>query len=322
MAGLEAPARSEIPGGSIVLDSNGAPTGVLEERAQTIVQELILPRSINDIVDALDRATAVYAREGITSFTEAGIAGGWIGHSPLEFAAYQQAHEKGVLRSRAQVMIVSDVLGPALAHRDDPHQRALHAGIRTGLGDEWLSIGPMKIFLDGSMLAWTGAMSEPFAAGAPDNYGYFQGELEDLSAMILGATGSGWSVGAHAIGDRAVDLALTAFEEAIARYGRPRIPHRIEHGGVVTDEQAARAAALGVAIITQPGFMPELGIQMREAMGPTRSPLIHRHRGLMKHGVMVAGSSHFCIDKSFPGAGDLLPSRRMCPQNSTSFMNI
>ena len=71
----------------------------------------------------------------------------------------------------------------------------------------------------------------------------------------------------------------------------PRRPPRIEHGGVVTDEQAALAATLGVAIVTQPGFMPELGVQMQESMGPKRTPLIHRHKGLLKAGVMVAGSS-------------------------------
>ncbi len=291
LAGLTGESIPEIDGGTIVRDSSGAPTGVVEERAQSVIQDLLLPRSVEEIVGALDRATAVYATEGITSFTEAGIAGGWIGHSPLELGAYQAALDRGVLRARAQVMVVSDVFDPVIAHAEDPHRLALHAGIRTGLGDDRLHIGPMKIFLDGSMLAWTGAMSEPFATGPANNYGYFQSDVVDLRRTMLEAIAAGWSIGAHAIGDRAVELALETFQEALARFGPPIIPHRIEHGGIVTDEQAALAAHLQVAIVTQPGFMPELGVQMREAMGPDRSPLIHRHQRLMDAGVMVAGSS-------------------------------
>jgi predicted amidohydrolase YtcJ len=291
IAGLDGDTAPDIPGGVIVRDAHGTPTGVLEERAQSVIQELLLPKSQSEMVAALDRATAVYATEGITSFTETGIAGGWIGHSPLEFSAYQTAREAGVLRARAQLMPVSDVLHPISGHAEDPHRRGLDAGIRTGVGDDYLSLGGIKIFLDGSMLAWTGAMSEPFAAGPADNYGYFQAEISDLHETMLEACASGWSIGAHAIGDRAVALALDTFDEAISRYGAPTIPHRIEHGGVVTDEQARRAAQLGVAIVTQPGFMPELGVQMSEAMGPERTPLIHRHQGLLDAGVMVAGSS-------------------------------
>ena len=290
-AGLAGTDSPDIPGGVVVRDAQGMPTGVLEERAQGIIQELLLPKSQSEMVAALDRATAVYATEGITSFTETGIAGGWIGHSPLELSAYQAAREAGVLRSRAQLMPVSDVLHPVSGHAEDPHRLGFDAGIRTGFGDDHVSLGGIKIFLDGSMLALTGAMSEPFAAGPPENCGYFQAEPDDLRQTMLDACASGWSIGAHAIGDRAVALALETFQEAISRYGQPVIPHRIEHGGVVTDEQAALAATLGVAIVTQPGFMPELGVQMQESMGPKRTPLIHRHKGLLKAGVMVAGSS-------------------------------
>lgn len=290
-AGLVGVQANAIEGGTIVLDEHGAPTGVLEERAQSIIQDLLLPKSHAEMVAALERATSVYAKEGITSFTETGIAGGWIGHSAQEFGAYQTAREQGVLRARAQLMVVSDVLHPLPGHATDATVRGLDAGIRTGLGDDWLSVGGMKIFLDGSMLAWTGAMSEPFAAGPKNNFGYFQAPEDQLVAAMLEACAARWSIGAHAIGDRAVALALDTFDKAIAAYGQPVIPHRIEHGGVVTNDQAAQAAALGVAIVTQPGFMPELGVQMAASMGPTRTPLIHRHQTFLDRGVMVAGSS-------------------------------
>ncbi len=165
---------TEIAGGAVVRDEHGQPTGLLEERAQGIVQEALLPISMDDMVQALGRAGDTYSAEGITSFTETGIAGGWIGHSPREFAAYQEAQERGLLRQRAQLMVVSDVLHHLDGHDSDPEVLGIDSGMRSGAGNDFLQLGPTKIFLDGSMLAWTGAVSEPFSAGPPENFGYFQ----------------------------------------------------------------------------------------------------------------------------------------------------
>lgn len=198
---------SGVDGGAVVVDADGHPTGLLEETAQILIQQLLLPKSEDELVAAIDRASEVYAREGITSFSDTGIAGGWIGHSPREFAAYQRALDRGVLRQRAQLLPVMDVLHPVQGHEGDPEVVTLDTGIRTGLGDERLVVGPVKIFLDGSMLAWTGAMSEPFSAGPENNYGYFQADEEVLRRRMLAAAAGGWAIAAHAIGDRAVSLA-------------------------------------------------------------------------------------------------------------------
>ena len=282
--------RSSEVGGEVVRDEAGNFTGILEETAQSAVQALFLPRSHQEMVQAIDSATISYAREGITSFTEAGIGGGWIGHSPLELSAYQSALESGKLRARAQLMPVSDALHQVKGSRKDPNAFGLDLGLRTGLGSEMLSIGPMKIFLDGSLLAMTSALSEEFEQGKPGNFGYFQQDSEDLFQTILDAAGSRWSVAAHAIGDRAVELGLDALEEAITRYGQPLIPHRIEHGGIVTDRQLKRSVELGVRIVSQPGFIPTLGKQMKLNIGE-RSNYSHRMMSYLQKGMEVAGSS-------------------------------
>ena len=161
LAGFLAADRIDEPGAVAVRDEHGRFTGLLEERAQQAVQSLFLPHSQRNIVDAIDRATQVYAAEGITSFTEAGIAGGWIGHSPLELAAYQTALDAGVLRARAQLMVSLDALHDVTGHKDDGITLGLDLGVRTGFGNDWLKIGPTKVFLDGSLLGLTAAMSEP-----------------------------------------------------------------------------------------------------------------------------------------------------------------
>jgi predicted amidohydrolase YtcJ len=75
--------------------------------------------------------------------------------------------------------------------------------------------------------------------------------------------------------------------ETLAKASSRPIPHRIEHGGVVTDLQVTQAAGLGVAIVTQPGFMPTLGVQMREAMGPQRERFLHHHKSLLDNDILA-----------------------------------
>jgi predicted amidohydrolase YtcJ len=78
-------------GGVVVTDGSGEPTGVLEEQAQNLVVDLVVPYPVDELAGAIGRASAVYAAEGLTHVTECGIGAGWVGRSPLELAAYQQA---------------------------------------------------------------------------------------------------------------------------------------------------------------------------------------------------------------------------------------
>ena len=87
--------RSTVPGGLVVADAAGRPTGLLQEQAQQLLNPLVLPYPLASLVDAVERAGRVYLTQGITSVVEAGIGGGWIGKSPVELAAYQRARDAG-----------------------------------------------------------------------------------------------------------------------------------------------------------------------------------------------------------------------------------
>jgi predicted amidohydrolase YtcJ len=117
--GVTAGAVPDVPGGRVVTDAAGRPTGLLQERAQELVGRLVNPYPLATLTDAIDRAGAQYLEEGITSCTEAGIGGGWIGRSPVELAAYQAAREQGRLRVRVELMVASDVLHPLAGHASD-----------------------------------------------------------------------------------------------------------------------------------------------------------------------------------------------------------
>jgi predicted amidohydrolase YtcJ len=279
----------DVPGGRVVTDAAGRPTGLLQEQAQNLVNALVLPYSMAELGDAVDRAGQRYLREGITSVVEAGIGGGWIGKSPVEVAAYQAVRDQGRLHVRTELMVAADVLHPIAGHAADGLSLGLDLGIRSGFGDDWLRIGPVKVFTDGSLIGHTAALCHDYAdqPGA----GYLQAGADELTATIVDAHRSGWRVAAHAIGDAAIDLTLDAYERAQRELPRPDVRHRIEHFGVARPDQVERAARLGVIGVPQARFVPEIGDGMLAALGPERAADAYRLRSLLDAGMMLPGSS-------------------------------
>lgn len=296
LAGADQASFPDPDGGVIVRDADGRPTGLVQETAQQLIQQLILPYSSEAIEAALDRATSYYAAEGITSFTEAGIGGGWIGHSPVELAAYQRAASAGRLHARAQLMPVLDVLHPLGGQNPpDAATAGLDLGITSGFGGDFLSLGPAKVFLDGSLLGETAAVSQDYCShGGTDNTGntgYFQAEPEELRAKMEAAYAAGWSIAAHAIGDRAVDLAIDIITDCAAKYGPRTVPNRIEHASMTRPEQLHRLAAAGIAVTPQASFFFDGGDGMTASLGPERLGWAYRAASFLAAGVTLAGSS-------------------------------
>ncbi|WP_166969975.1 amidohydrolase [Brevibacterium atlanticum] len=288
-AGILADGFEEPVGGKVVRDAAGHPTGLLEETAQALVQDLIRPYSLDTLVEAIDLATAYYAKEGLTSFGECGIAYGWIGHSPIEISAYLRAREEGKLRARAQLMPQADGLHPIAANSADGFGIGLDAGLRTGLGDDLLSIGPVKFFMDGALSGETAALRENYAG--KDHPGYLQDDAEVLRQQILDTYASGWSVAVHAIGDAAVDAAIENIVDAQNRYGRRAVPNRIEHAAMVHDEHLATLAEHGIVVTPQSAFADGIGDGMNRSLGPQRRRLLYRAKSFVDAGVLLAGSS-------------------------------
>ncbi|HEY1625695.1 MAG TPA: amidohydrolase [Streptosporangiaceae bacterium] len=300
----------DVPGGTVVTDAAGRPTGLLQERAQELAAGLLHPYPLTVVTDAIDRAGTRYLSEGITSCTEAGIGGGWIGHTPAELAAYQAARDAGRLRVRVELMIASDALHPLAAHPDDGLGLGLDLGIRTGFGDDWLRIGAMKVFADGSLIGRTAAMSADYA-DAPGNRGYLQAEADQLTATIIAAHRSGWQVATHAVGDHTIDVVLDAYDQALTRYPRSGPRHRIEHFATSSSSQVARTARLGVIAVPQGRFATEIGDGMLAALGPDRHGWLYRQRSLLDAGMVLPGSSDRPVVSGAPllGVHDMVNRR-------------
>ncbi|MFT7837591.1 amidohydrolase [Saccharothrix sp. BKS2] len=264
---------------------DGRPTGFLAEGAQTAVRALRLPYSLDEIASDVALGAAQCAREGVVLAAEAGVGGGLIGSSPLEVEAYQ----RGDLPIRVQLMVSADRLEPVVAHVADGIRRAVPLGLRTGLGGDRLSIGALKLWTDGGMMARTAALTEPYAG--LDTAGQLQDDPDVMRAAILDGHAAGWQLAVHAIGDRAVDFALDALAEAQRVVPRPGARHRVEHCGLVRPDQLDRIAGLGVVPVVQPSFLWAYGDDYARVMGPERAPWMYRGRAFLDRGIVLAGSS-------------------------------
>ncbi|SDS07645.1 hypothetical protein SAMN04515669_0275 [Jiangella sp. DSM 45060] len=277
----------------VVRDASGRPTGLLEEGAMAIARARRLPYTLDEIVAAVERAGRECLAQGITTVAEAGIVTDLAGSSPVELAAYQVAREQGRLPVRVQTMVPAAMLRPSGAADEDGIARAVDLGLRTGLGDDRLSIGALKLWLDGGMMARTAALTAPYLT--PDGSDGGSGQLafgdDELAALILDAHRAGWQLAIHAIGDAAVDQAIAVVTAAQAAHPRPGARHRVEHCGLVRPEQLPRLAAAGLTAVVQPTFLHAFGDDYSTIMGPERSGWMYRGRSFLDHGVRVAGSS-------------------------------
>ncbi|MET9228996.1 amidohydrolase [Lentzea sp. NPDC003310] len=259
--------------------------GWLTENEQLAARTLRLPYSLDEIVAELHESARQVLSEGVTMCAEAGIGAGLIASSPLEAAAYQRAR----LPIRVQLMVSAHVLHDVAADPSDGIPRAIDLGLHTGFGDDMLSLGAMKLWTDGGMMARTAALSEPYEG--TDNAGQLADSEGFLRAAIIDGHRAGWQLAIHAIGDRAIDCALDAVQEAQRIRPRTDARHRVEHCGLVRPDQLARLAALDMIPVVQPAFLHAYGDDYSGIMGARRTPWMYRGRSFLDHGITVAGSS-------------------------------
>ncbi|MBQ1088773.1 amidohydrolase [Streptomyces sp. B93] len=266
------------------------PDGFLAEGAMGAALRTRPPHSLAELAGAIGRAALTCRAEGVTACAEAGVGGRLFGRTPVEAAAYQLAHESGRLPLRVRLMVAADALHPVTAAPEDTTGRALDLGLRTGFGGGRLSLGALKVFTDGGMMARTAALTAPYRDGSGTS-GELQDSPEALAETIVAGHLAGWQLAVHAIGDRAVDVALDALEAAQRLAPRPTARHRVEHAGLVRPDQLPRLAALGVTVVVQPSFLRHYGDDYATVLGADRADWLYGGRSFLDHGIPLAGSS-------------------------------
>ncbi len=264
-------------GGVIERDSAGEPTGLLKETAQQLLTSAIPPASLDEAKAALAAAGKRFVAEGLTSVQDA-RAGSLV---PDELRAYQETSAEGRLPTRTSLLV--DV--EALPIEDG--RFAFGFGLHGGFGTERLRLGGIKIFLDGSLIGRTAAMTAPYASD-PDTSGFLLKSEEKIRLQVDAAARGGWQVCMHAIGDRAIEVAVSTARAVMGARSR-RLRPRIEHCGVLRRDLIGEIRRSGMIVVTQPRFITELGDGFRRALGEERLRLCYPFRSLQ--GCRVALSS-------------------------------
>jgi hypothetical protein len=158
----------------------------------------------------------------------------------------------------------------------------------------------VKIWADGGMSSRTAAISGTYPV-APYGSGILYFSPGELAGMVRYFDARGLQVCIHAQGDRAIEIVLNAYAAVLAGGGNP-LRHRIEHGGAMYPPLAARAADLGIVIVSQPGFMSTLGDGFAEAFGD-RSDDLYAFASWQRAGLTVAGSSDAPVITADPRLG-------------------
>lgn len=271
-------------GGHIVRDAQGEATGVLHETAQQLVRNVIPQPTVADHIEALRRCNGAYVAAGITSSQDAGSS------LPEHLEAYQRAVREGKLKLRTSMMIRENLL---------PHIIGL--GIKQGFGDDRLRVGPIKMFIDGSLIGRTAAVTRPFLEDPrDDNLGLTMMSQEALDDYVWQAHHAGYQIAIHAIGDRGIEMVLDAYGKALAREPRTDHRHRIEHCGILRPDLIERIAAMRVLVVSQPIFITEYGDGFIRHLGMERIQLTYPFRSLLDAGITLVFSSDCPVSSYVP----------------------
>ncbi len=272
-AGIDAD-TPDPPQGKIDRDEEGRPTGILRELAVDLVRDKVPDPAEDDVLDGMREAFGVLHSLGLTGVHDHRIMGG--ADAAPAFSAYQRLHVEDDLPLRLWAGLAGERLDEAMA-----------LGLRTGFGDEWLRVGHVKLFSDGSQGARTAWMLEPYddveGSGMPLT------PMEEIAEAVVKAERSGLALAVHAIGDRANRELIAVFEEHSRRDGR-RVPHRIEHGQIVRPGDVERLAALRVAVSAQPIHVTD-DIPLSEKSVGARGRFAYPFRDMLTAGVTLAFGS-------------------------------
>jgi predicted amidohydrolase YtcJ len=319
-------------GGKVGRDvETGELTGLLFESPAMKLAEDHMPKpGMEDQIAALGSASRRFLAEGITSAMEAGVG---INDIPLQIAAYQEAVERGGLRVRHYLAVWSEAVFDYTRFDEsleEARTKLLGLGIRTGLGDERLRIGPFKVIADGAFSTVTAVTYEPYGVDPNDRgCGVLVVEPEKLAKLASLVHGLGWQLSIHGIGDRAIDVCLDAFEAASRVNPRKDPRFRLEHCTMVLPRMFERMKRLGVVPVLQPGFIWELGDNWFRQLGKETCSRFKPFRTLLEARIPIAFSSdrpvvtgapllgiHSAVNQKTRTGQDYAPQEKITPEEA------
>ncbi len=257
VAGVTANSRFEGYGEVVIDTATGEPTGAFKESAQTLIRRMIPEPTREKKLAALREGLRMAARLGITSFQNAS-------GNPDEFGLYEELSRRGELTARVSMAMS---IGQTTTLAD----LRKYAEMRRSFPGPLLRVGAVKILLDGVIESHTAAMIQPYS-DLPSSSGTAAFSAEALNRLVSQADAAGLQVYIHAIGDRAVRMALDAYEKAARENGTHDARYRIEHIETIDASDVPRFARIGVIASMEPIHAdPGTNDVWEPAVGPERA---------------------------------------------------
>jgi hypothetical protein len=272
LAGVTA-ATPDPPGGQIVRDAKGNPTGAFKDAAESLVHKVIPPPDHEQRVRAIRRALAYAASLGVTS----------VQHMVADYAdiaVYGELLDRGELTTRIYA-------APSIMNGAADQAKI---GMRHAFGSSYLRIGAVKGFADGSLGSRTAYFFEPFS-DQPNNRGLLAGDMHPISAMrdrMMTADAAGIQLCTHAIGDAGISTILDLYADVVKAHGEADRRMRIEHAQHMAAKDFDRFAQLHVIASMQPYHAIDDGRWAEARIGHDRASRTYAFRTFLNHGVRLA----------------------------------
>jgi predicted amidohydrolase YtcJ len=277
---------SDPVGGTIVRDPvTRDPTGVfMEGPAMNLVTNIVPPWTVKEVEEGIKKAQELYFTEGLTSVKDPGI-------DNTRLMAYKNLRERSELKIRSYVL-----------YRVDSTE-AVNVAVENGVfdGDDLLNVGGVKIMFDGSGMARTAWMYEEWNKNFTEldkgNFGYPVTPVKTMKEIVKAAHDADLQICTHTIGDRAMDVVMDAYEDAIKDNPRGDARHSLIHANAPSYEQMDRMAGFGsnLVIETQSPFLYFIGDNYAGNFGPERSKRMIPLKSLLDRGITVGNSADWSV---------------------------
>jgi predicted amidohydrolase YtcJ len=262
----------DIPGGVLVRDTAGMPTGILKDAAMVPVERVIPEPTAARRDAALGRAMRYAAERGVTATSHVSVP--W-----PDLETYRRARQDGRLTVRV-----------ALYFPLETWRQVADTIARTGRGDDLLWIGGVKGYMDGSLGSGTALFDQPYADD-PGTRGVLRTPEDSLRAWIAAADSAGLQVAVHAIGERANRLLLDIYDSVARAHGPRDRRFRVEHAQHLRPADVGRFGRGGVVASMQPAHLIDDGNWAGKRLGPERIRHSYVFRSLLdQHATLAFGS--------------------------------
>jgi len=273
----------DIAGGTIVRDKNGQPTGIFKDNAMALIEKIVPEPTEQMKLRALKAATDYVIQQGVTSVHH---MGSWD-----DLTTFEKAHQSGNLKTRIYAAVPLS-----------SWQKLQEKIQRKGNGDQWLKIGGLKGFADGSLGSHTAAFFQPYT-DSPKDSGLIVNSPDKLYQWVSKSDKAGLQAIVHAIGDRANFMMLNIYEQVVNENGERDRRFRIEHAQHLAATDIPRFAELGIIASMQPYHAIDDGRWAEQFIGPERIKTTYAFRSLLDTGATLVFGSDWYVAPPIPILG-------------------